>query len=323
MNASDIEGISGRGVLSAEGLRLAARLLTGATCHEDTPGLAELAGLGLVVRDPASGGYAAADLRHAERASLEAGRTAIVAHLAQMSAVTKAVLALEALSSGENREGAPVFLATPEQANASISQALEAASDYVHTAQPTPRPEGALRRSADRDIEIMSRGVKYRTIYSDSARTRPAERAWASEVSAHGAEVRTLAADFERIIIIDGRAAFISNCLGEPGNKQGYMITHPATVAFLAAGYQQQWDRAEPWLGGRRQSSHTTITTARTREILRAMMAGQTDKQIATHLGLSERTVTTEVGKLYEAVRVETRFQLGAWWESSPERQLD
>lgn len=50
----------------------------------------------------------------------------------------------------------------------------------------------------------------------------------------------------------------------------------------------------------------------REREVLRLLAAGQTDQQIATALGVSYRTVTTHVGRLFTKLGVRSRAAAAA-----------
>jgi DNA-binding NarL/FixJ family response regulator len=52
--------------------------------------------------------------------------------------------------------------------------------------------------------------------------------------------------------------------------------------------------------------------TAETRQLLKLMATGATDRAIARELGISERTVHRRIARLQSLLGVQSRFQLGA-----------
>ncbi|QNJ42031.1 LuxR C-terminal-related transcriptional regulator [Streptomyces buecherae] len=167
----------------------------------------------------------------------------------------------------------------------------------------------------ERDLHLINRGLSFRTLYAGSARARQEEREWATAVTRAGAEVRTLDAPFERMVIVDRRIVFIGTHLADPDSKAAYVVTHPALAEYIAAEYEQKWAQARPWAGERcRQAPEMSD---RARSILRALDGGKTIKQIAAHLDLSERTVGKEVSDLYEMTGTDSQFTLGAWYGRS------
>ena len=68
-----------------------------------------------------------------------------------------------------------------------------------------------LAMAALRDIELLERGVKMRTLYQHSARRSSVTHKYVAAVTARGAEVRTLDEFFNRMIVIDRRVAVIPN----------------------------------------------------------------------------------------------------------------
>ena len=65
--------------------------------------------------------------------------------------------------------------------------------------------------AALRDIEMLERGVKMRTLYQHSARRSSVTHKYVAAVTSRGAEVRTLDEFFNRMIVIDRRVAVIPN----------------------------------------------------------------------------------------------------------------
>jgi len=55
--------------------------------------------------------------------------------------------------------------------------------------------------------------------------------------------------------------------------------------------------------------------TAREREVLAALSAGLANKQIATRLGISEKTVKTHLTRVFSRIGVQDRTQAALWAE--------
>ncbi len=78
----------------------------------------------------------------------------------------------------------------------------------ILTAQPQAgRDAQTLAAAAVRDVAALERGVKIRTLYQHSARRSSVTHKYVAEVTARGAEVRTLDEFFNRMIIVDRRVA--------------------------------------------------------------------------------------------------------------------
>ncbi|MGW6770499.1 hypothetical protein ACWGBX_08785 [Streptomyces sp. NPDC055037] len=309
--------------ISEEARALLHRLVQGEQVEDSEPGRAELVALGLAVHNPQYDRWSAADMWHAEQTALAEERAAIAHHLRRMDQLSG--LHRELRSAESSRGDGIEFLGRNELVTAAIMQAVDSASIEICTAHPRNRKPETLRAVITSEIKLLQRGIALRTIYPDTARNRPAEQEWAAEVSKHGAAVRTLATDFERMILVDSKVAIFSDHRGLPSANTAFKATHPGLLAFLRHIYDQQWERAEPWAGGRFLRKAETVTTGRSRRILNKLREGRTLKQIAGELGVSLRTVNSDLNKLYEAVGVNTQFALGVWWSSeaaADERKL-
>ncbi|AXG79263.1 LuxR C-terminal-related transcriptional regulator [Streptomyces paludis] len=309
--------------LSAEARALLRRLVQGELVEGSAPGCAELAALGLAVHDPHHGRWSAADLYHAEQTALARERAGIARHLRRMEQLSELHRQMRnaELPSGNGVE----FLDRNELITAAITRAMDKAKSTIRTAHPGERPAGTLRSAAVSDLAILRRGISYRTLYPDTARSRAGEQEWVAKVGAHGAEIRTSATGFVRMILVDRNFAVVPDHRADAGRDDAFRITHPGMVALLHHVYDHQWERAEPWTGGRFRRREETLTTSRSRRILNKLREGRTLKQIASELGVSLRTVNNDLTKLYEAVGVDTMFALGAWWSSeaaAKERKL-
>ncbi|MGI5401894.1 LuxR C-terminal-related transcriptional regulator [Streptomyces sp. CA-135486] len=312
--------------LSEEARRVRKRVQMGDLVPEGEQGLDELLELGLIVRDPYTvGRYVESDLHRVERMHMERQRE-IIATAADRMAQIPAFLAALPRTQTPQTAGGIEFLSSIDQANSAITAAMDGLTDEVLTAHPHERPKQTLELSLPRDLQLLSEGKHLRTIYPESSRSRGPETAWAAAVTAHGAEVRTMAGRFHRLVIVDSSVAFMTDHIGLPTPDNGaFKVTHPGMIAHLRELYEDQWQRADPWMGGRIRPPEENVTTPTSRAILRGISAGKKLRQIAKELQLSERTLSNHLTRLYRALDVEAgnQFALGEWWASTDERKLD
>jgi sugar-specific transcriptional regulator TrmB len=189
-----------------------------------------------------------------------------------------------------------------------INGAVAEAEEELLTAQPqTGRERASLKAAAERDKAAIDRGVRYRTLYQHSARRHGLTREYVAEVSAHGAEVRTLDEFFNRMIVIDRRLAIIP---GPSGDEVAIAVQEPALVAYLVDVFERAWERARPFTNTERSMMNDIAREQRAMTI-RMLIEGHSDPVSAKRLGVSARTFAGYVADLKAEYDAETRFQLG------------
>ncbi|MGW8327332.1 hypothetical protein ACWGLE_05395 [Streptomyces sp. NPDC055897] len=307
----------------SEGARaLRARLRTGQPITERSAELSELVAAGLVRYDPHNNAHFALDIRQAGRDHMHAVHDAMRARIEELESVIQLITEVEtgAESTETSDSGVERFAHHSEVTTAVIAHA-EAATSHIYTAHPIPRTAGLVRNALRTDLAILQRGVALRVIYLDSARTRAPEQEYAASVTQFGGQVRTAVPPFERMVVIDDRAVFLSDPCGDADSKPALMITHPSLVSIFTAVYQQQWDAAEPWMG-ETQSVDETVFTPRARFILQRLSTGRAPKAIASELEVSPSTVYGDMDRLYAATDTKSLFTLGAWSQSPEGRKV-
>jgi sugar-specific transcriptional regulator TrmB len=176
------------------------------------------------------------------------------------------------------------------------------------TAQPYGRrPAEELAQAVSRDLKALNRGVKMRTLYQHSARQSPATREYVAEVTAHGAEVRTLDEFFKRLIIVDREVAVI------PGSEDHFValaLRDKSLVAYLVDIFDRAWERGRPFTAHEARNERTIASDVRAMTI-RLLVEGHSDPASAKRLGVSTRTYAGYIAALKEEYGVQTRFQLG------------
>jgi hypothetical protein len=191
-----------------------------------------------------------------------------------------------------------------------IAGAVAEAEFELLTAQPQAdrdRQRASLKAALERDSAALDRGVKMRTLYQHSARRNTPTREYVAEVSALGAEVRTLDEFFNRMIVVDRRLAIIP---GNPDLSVAMAVREPGLVAYLADVFERAWERARPFTNSERSMMNDIAREQRAMTI-RMLIEGHSDPVSAKRLGVSARTFAGYVADLKSEYDAETRFQLG------------
>jgi hypothetical protein len=176
------------------------------------------------------------------------------------------------------------------------------------TAQPYGRrPAEDLARAENRDLRALDRGVRMKTLYQHSARQSSATRQYVAEVTAHGAEVRTLDEFFRRLIIVDREVAVIP---GSEDHRTAIALREKSVVAYLVDIFERSWERARPFTAREARNEKAIAEDVRAMTI-RLLVEGHSDPASAKRLGVSTRTYAGYIAALKEEYGVQSRFQLG------------
>jgi hypothetical protein len=182
------------------------------------------------------------------------------------------------------------------------------ARSEILAAQPYGRrPADQLAAAEDRDLKALDRGVRMRTLYQHSARQSPATRVYVAEMTAHGAEVRTLDEFFKRLIIVDREVAVIP---GSEDHVVALALRDKSLVAYLVDIFDRSWERARPFTAHEARNEKAIADDVRAMTI-RLLVEGHSDPASAKRLGVSTRTYAGYIAALKEEYGVQTRFQLG------------
>jgi hypothetical protein len=218
-------------------------------------------------------------------------------------------------------EVAPITeLRGPAQIDSFLSALVGDARTELLTAQPHGRrPANALAQAENRDLRALDRGVRMRTLYQHSARQSPPTREYVAEVTAHGAEVRTLDEFFRRLIIIDREVAVIP---ASEDHAVALALRDKSVVAYLVDIFERAWERGRPFTAHEARSEKTIADDVRAMSI-RLLVEGHSDPASAKRLGVSTRTYAGYIAALKEEYGVQTRFQLGYAMGRNPSAPAD
>ncbi|MGW3731546.1 LuxR C-terminal-related transcriptional regulator [Streptomyces sp. NPDC005148] len=228
-----------------------------------------------------------------------------------LRAVRASLAAFEGLYAEVHRLEQPVL--TRLVGRAVISKALDAAvgscQEELLTAQPGGgRPSHVLGEALPRDLRMLQRGVRQRTIYQHTVRSHRATLSYIEQVTSAGAEVRTVAEVVDRVIVCDREIAFVP-VPDEP--HTALRVQHPALVSMVVRQFDNAWSRSVPIRPDGAPLRSSVIMSDLQRTILLAVVGGETDASIARRLGMSRRSVAEHMRKVSEQLGSNSRAQLG------------
>ncbi len=167
------------------------------------------------------------------------------------------------------------------------------------------RPPDQLEQAIARDTAMLRRGVRMRILYQHTSRWDAPTQAYAERTSALGAEVRTQAQLFGRMIAFDRETVFVPHYSHGRGAA---VVRDPSAVAFLCNAFDQTWESAVPFSADWRGTA--TVDDVRL-QILQLLRGGMKDEAIARRLGMSLRTCRKHIADIFLSMGAESRFQAG------------
>ncbi|WP_035848511.1 helix-turn-helix transcriptional regulator [Kitasatospora azatica] len=194
-----------------------------------------------------------------------------------------------------------------------IRDRIAALARELHTELMTFAPGGGHRTetldaSKPNDLELLSRGVRMRTIYLDSVRNSQSTAAYASWLGALGGEVRTTPELPTRMMIFDHRTALIP-VHSEDAGAGAVLLTGQGTLAALGALFENLWSTARPF--DTAAPKDPTGLSPQEATIVRLLAQGFTDEAIAKRLAVSARTARRQATDLMERLGARSRFEFG------------
>lgn len=207
----------------------------------------------------------------------------------------------------------------PGIVNELIESEAEKCADEVLTLQPGGgRPVARLAQAQERDLALLRRGVRLRSVYQHSSRYDLPTAGYVDTLTATGGEFRTVEELPDRMLIFDRKICFlpIRPMAGDPesdrippGGQAAAVIRQPSVVAFLVGMFSIIWDQAQPFHPSVPQPEH--ISEQVKLAILRIMATGAKDEVVARRLGFSVRTCRRHISDLMQSLGADSRFQAG------------
>jgi hypothetical protein len=187
-----------------------------------------------------------------------------------------------------------------------ITDATVRCRHEVRTCHPGGgRSPQLLEQSYIRDLDMVSRGVRMRTLYQHTARYHLPTQEYARRMTARGAEIRTLSELFGRMIAFDDEMVFLPH-MSDP--DAAIVIQSSSTVAYLCSVFDHAWSLAEPYQPAWTESpARDEVKQA----IVRLLAEGMKDEVVARRLGMSLRTCRKHIAEIMEQLGAASRFQAG------------
>ena len=156
------------------------------------------------------------------------------------------------------------------------------------------------------ETPALTRGVRYRAIYERELLEKPGELDSIVEAIKLGEQSRTLPTLPVRLAIADRAMALcplVPDAVRGVGEPTAAVIRSSELLDALIALFESYWERATPLLPDGADGEPDRL-------LLSLVVAGMPDKSIATHLGVSKRTVQRRLDRLMDVAGVDSRAGL-------------
>jgi sugar-specific transcriptional regulator TrmB/DNA-binding CsgD family transcriptional regulator len=199
---------------------------------------------------------------------------------------------------------------------ASVRERLEELSFYTRMSVYSIQPGGPLSRASLQageplDERGLRRGIDMRIIYDRQILDDEENVHYVRKLAAHGARVRLVGSQLERLVIMDEVVAVVPI---EPHNsvRGALVVREPGLVAGFVRLFQTAWDSAAslPWADGSAADTDDKVSDE-DREVLMLLASGRTDESAARQLGVSVRHLRRRIAKLLERLNATSRFEAG------------
>jgi DNA-binding CsgD family transcriptional regulator len=170
-------------------------------------------------------------------------------------------------------------------------------------------PEAPLVLPRPCDEENLRRGVRYRMLYPDRARSMPRIARQLGVLAAAGAEIRTAPSVPVDALVVDGSRVLLPRETPAQGPCGLVLFQLPSIVTTTVELFDRLWATAVPWNATEQPSEHGL--NERERALLTLLSAGCTDVTAASRLGVSVRTVRRAMADMMNRLGARSRFQAG------------
>ncbi|MFB7269750.1 LuxR C-terminal-related transcriptional regulator [Streptomyces sp. NPDC056244] len=190
-----------------------------------------------------------------------------------------------------------------------IDASVAACRSELLTAQPGGRrPPEILESVAQRNLNLLARGIRQRTLYQHSVWSHPPTVEYIRKVAEAGGEIRTVDEMFDRLIICDREVAYIPT---KPDySDEALEVRDPAIVWFLTNLFEYAWARGTPVEPNMKNRPRVVVSEIE-QSIIRFLVAGHTEEKVARGLGISRRTVAEYISRISRQLGSVSRAQLG------------
>lgn len=176
----------------------------------------------------------------------------------------------------------------------------------------TERPIAVSGAENDAEETATARGVAYRVVLEAAVLEQPGAMAALAAVLRRDEQIRVAATVPTKLVMADGEVAMVPLSAGDT-EPAAVIVRGSGLLGALAALFEASWRTAVP-LRVSGEDEVATVATGPTPldlQVLSLLLAGLTDRAIASQLNLGLRTVQRRVSALLDLAGVSTRIQLG------------
>ena len=160
------------------------------------------------------------------------------------------------------------------------------------------------------DHENLRRGVRYRVIVPDTARTAPVLATRLGTLALAGADTRSVPDVPTDALVIDGAVVVLPVDRTAAGPSLGTAVFRLSSVVTTTTElFERVWLAAVPMSPS--ELPDAAELNPRERELLALLSSGSTDESAAARLGVSVRTVRRMVADIMNRLGARSRFQAG------------
>lgn len=151
-------------------------------------------------------------------------------------------------------------------------------------------------------------GLRLRLLYQHSAQYNHDATTLVLHLGGTGAEVRTTANGFTRMLVFDRTVAVLGLRDGSAGAT---VVRDEQVVATLADSFDRTWHGARPFPLQHSRGQTVSVSCEVKQAIVRLLVSGESDRKIAAHIGLSLRTCQRHIAELMRALGAQNRLHAG------------
>ncbi|MFE3740235.1 LuxR C-terminal-related transcriptional regulator [Streptomyces sp. NPDC059134] len=168
----------------------------------------------------------------------------------------------------------------------------------------------AIEASRPLNERALARGVRFRSIYLDSAVSDRVTKTHAQWMAAHHSEIRTSPTLPMRLLIVDTAAAIVAGLPGQSGPSALLFSSRPVVLAMRAL-FEAYWEHATPFHQEPSAEVAPHGLVPQERKLLQLLATGLTDEAVARALGIGVRTERRIMAELMERLGASSRFEAG------------
>ncbi|WDF33171.1 helix-turn-helix transcriptional regulator [Arthrobacter agilis] len=179
-------------------------------------------------------------------------------------------------------------------------------AEKVYIAQPGQGSTADVHEeSVRKDLELLEKGVRRRTLYDTSTRDHVPTRKAVEAIAQGGGEFGVLPFIPLRMLIFDEKLALVGRQLSRE-DKAALVIRDHSLINIFTQLFEIAWEISESFLAPVQVESPLSSLQ---RSILQGLASGLSDESIARRLDINVRTCRRHIAWMLETLRADSRFQ--------------